>query len=120
MLAASWPTPREGKTTSEEMETWQKRKDAGGVATPPIGALVNTWPTPKQQNMNYYPSDHGQGGKDLQTTLHGNGINSSGCLARTEKFVDRLMTLSMWLMGYTVAYLGRWGTASSRRLQRKS
>ena len=55
----------------------------------------------------------------LRNAVHA-GINTSGCLARTESFVVRLATLSAWLMGYTAAYLRLWETASSRRSQRKS
>ena len=47
------------------------------------------------------------------------GEAPSGCLALTEKFVVRLMTLSAWLMGYTGAYLALWETASSRKSRQK-
>jgi len=43
------------------------------------------------------------------------GMPRSSCLARTEKFVVRLTTLSAWLMGYTAAYCQHWETASSRK-----
>ena len=35
-----WPTPRQGKTTDETEASWQKRRDAGGVATPPLTLAV--------------------------------------------------------------------------------
>jgi len=41
-----WPTPRAGKTSDENEETWQKRKDAGKVCTPPLTLAVKMFPTP--------------------------------------------------------------------------
>lgn len=40
------PTPRSGKTTNENLDSWQKRHDAGKVATPPLGLAVKMFPTP--------------------------------------------------------------------------
>ena len=42
-----WPTPRAGKTTNENEETWMKRHAEGKVATPPLGLAVKMWPTPR-------------------------------------------------------------------------
>ena len=85
-----WPTPRQGKTTDENEETWQVRKDAGKVATPPLTLAVKMWPTPTQR-------DHKDGsnvsGVDPNGLL-GRVINptpASGSL--TAEFVE-------WLMGY--------------------
>jgi len=44
--AKYWPTPRARKTSGENEETWQKRKDRGDVSTPPLGLAVKMWPTP--------------------------------------------------------------------------
>lgn len=44
-LEKNWATPRSGKTTDEDPETWQKRKDAGDVATMPLGCQVKAWGT---------------------------------------------------------------------------
>lgn len=57
---------------------------------------------------------------DKVNDLTPRGATTSGCLARTEKFVERLTTLSAWLMGYTAAYLAHWATASSGRSRPKS
>jgi hypothetical protein len=46
--------------------------------------------------------------------LLANGPASSGCLARTEKFAERLMTLSSWLMGYSIHYLASWDRSTAR------
>lgn len=40
------PTPRSGKMTNENEETWRSRKVAGKVATPPLGLAINMAPTP--------------------------------------------------------------------------
>jgi hypothetical protein len=41
----SWATPRAGKTTDENPETWAKRQAKGDVATMPLTAQVKTWQT---------------------------------------------------------------------------
>ena len=40
MAIRMWPTPRAGKTTDEKEESWQIRKDAGKVSTPPLSLAV--------------------------------------------------------------------------------
>ena len=35
-----WPTPRAGKVTDENEETWRIRQEAGGVSTPPLSLAV--------------------------------------------------------------------------------
>ena len=42
----SWATPRSGKTTDENPETWAKRQEKGDVATMPLTAQVKCWGTP--------------------------------------------------------------------------
>jgi len=39
----SWATPRAGKTTDENPETWAKRQAKGDVATMPLTAQVKNW-----------------------------------------------------------------------------
>ena len=41
-----WPTPRAGKTTDENEESWMKRYNEGGVSTPPLTLAVKMWATP--------------------------------------------------------------------------
>jgi hypothetical protein len=41
-----WPTPRTGKTTDENEESWMKRHERGEVATPPLALAVKMHPTP--------------------------------------------------------------------------
>jgi hypothetical protein len=45
-----WPTPRSGKTTDENEETWMKRQRDGKVSTPPLTLSVKMFPTPKQRD----------------------------------------------------------------------
>ena len=42
-----WATPRSGKTTDENPETWALRQARGDVATMPLTAQVKCWATPK-------------------------------------------------------------------------
>ncbi len=42
----AWATPRAGKTTDENPETWAARQAKGDVATMPLTAQVKAWATP--------------------------------------------------------------------------
>jgi hypothetical protein len=42
-----WATPRSGKTTDENPETWALRQAKGDVATMPLTAQVKQWATPQ-------------------------------------------------------------------------
>lgn len=92
---ASWPTPQardvKGQTQNAD------RMDA----VPNI--LKATWPTPNASDGSAGPNPKkpGQTGQGLPAAF---GKTPSGFLARTESFVERLTTLSAWLMGYTVPY----------------
>jgi hypothetical protein len=44
-MQAAWATPRAGKTTDENPETWALRQAKGEVATMPLTAQVKAWPT---------------------------------------------------------------------------
>jgi hypothetical protein len=44
--ARQWATPRSGKTTDENPETWALRQAKGDVATMPLTAQVKAWATP--------------------------------------------------------------------------
>lgn len=41
-----WMTPRAGKTTSEDPESWNPRRDAKAVASPPLPMQAANWRTP--------------------------------------------------------------------------
>ena len=43
----NWATPRSGKTTDENPETWALRQAKGDVATMPLTAQVKQWATPR-------------------------------------------------------------------------
>jgi hypothetical protein len=45
-MVQNWATPRAGKTTDENPETWAKRQAKGDVATMPLTAQVKSWATP--------------------------------------------------------------------------
>ena len=115
-LPQVWPTPR-----SEDSESTGAHR---GVPDTPTSAAKAAWATPNKAAESGGPCrPEGRAGHSVETIdqLHqATGQITSGCLARTEKFVERLTTLSAWLMGYTGAYLVHWATASCGRLRRKS
>ncbi len=45
-----WATPRSGKTTDENPETWALRQAKGDVATMPLTAQVKAWSTPQTRD----------------------------------------------------------------------
>jgi hypothetical protein len=46
-MVQNWATPRSGKTTDENPETWALRQAKGDVATMPLTAQVKCWATPR-------------------------------------------------------------------------
>lgn len=50
-----WHTPRQGKTTDEEEETWMKRKNRGDVSTPPLTLAVKMWRSPSANEPGITP-----------------------------------------------------------------
>lgn len=113
-----WPTvvkQDDGKTPEAHLRMKQNMPGGPRSAITSLTVMAKVqWPTPaardaKGQTQNPERPDY------VPNIVKATGATSSGCLARTEKFVVRLMTLSAWLMGYTAAYLARWETASSRR-----
>jgi hypothetical protein len=60
-VTKQWATPRSGKTTDENPETWALRQAKGDVATMPLTAQVKCWGTPTAR-------DHksGRGNEDRQ------------------------------------------------------
>jgi len=69
-----FPTPRAGKTSDEEEASWQKRKDAGNVSTPPLALAVKMYPTPTAKKGGAdTPETKREGGPDLQTAVRDEG-----------------------------------------------
>jgi hypothetical protein len=68
-----WPTPRAGKTTDENEETWMKRYNEGKVSTPPLTLAVKMWPTPTVQDAknNGAPSQMERNTKPLNAEVGG-------------------------------------------------
>lgn len=121
-------TRRSCDTESGSLASWQTTRadDLGchnGKMDALPGQLKQTWPTPNASDAtsganSQRASRQGTGGPDLQEIARGQ--TPYGCLARTTNFVERLTTLSAWLMGYTAQYLARWETRSSRKSPTKS
>jgi len=94
----------------------QKYREDGSKRSIPLSeAIKATWPTPRA-----IYGEHP--GMTDQSHLTGQiiGADTSGPLAQTENFAERLTTLSAWLMGYTGAYLQGWETRSFRKSRMKS
>jgi len=51
LLPALFPTPRSGKTTNENEESWMRRQAQGKVATPPLSLAAKLWPTPQADDV---------------------------------------------------------------------
>jgi hypothetical protein len=49
-----WPTPRAGKTTDEEEESWRARYEEGKVNTPPLGLAVKMHHIPTPTTADVY------------------------------------------------------------------
>jgi hypothetical protein len=120
---ASWPTPNAHDETGKRGKEFTK---ADSHYQPhDLATATEAWATPNANANSGGPCrPEGRVGHSSEVIdqLHQavSGLPPSSCLARTEKFVVRLTTLSAWLMGYTGAYLRHWETASSRKSQRKS
>ncbi len=112
ILKSNWPTPR-----SEDSESTGAHRGTPDTLTNAAAA----WATPNKSAEEGGPCrPEGRIGHSVEAIDQLHGATASGCLARTERFVERLTTLSAWLLGYTAAYLAHWETASSGRSRRKS
>jgi hypothetical protein len=96
MVTATWPTPTTQEVVHEQMEVTEtgRRKSKTAETSHSIGLADHVKAT-----TNYCPTS---------------GQTPSGSLALTEKFVERLTTLSCWLMGYTLEYISKWDKAKER------
>jgi hypothetical protein len=85
-----WPTPRSGKTTDENEESWRARNEAGSVSTPPLTLAVKMWPTPTGQDAekNAGPSQFNRNSLPLNAEV-GGSLNPN--------WVE-------WLMGFPVGW----------------
>ncbi len=123
-IVRGWATPnasmaegggsKNGARPDHALETIDQCR---GIKIPLNQMLKARWPTPKKSDIDggAARADGTAPEKHHKMADYAIGITPYGCLARTTSFVARLMTLSMWLMGYTAAYLRHWETASSRK-----
>lgn len=129
VLKASWPTPDKSAMTRGGIQNPNDAKAQGHSLrlTDYIGAKV--WPTPNaNDNRDRGSAAYGTGSRRAEDTTKQTmvsmviprGQTPFGCLARTISFVERLTTLSTWLMGYTAQYLRHWEIRSYRKSPTKS
>ena len=82
-----FPTPRAGKTTDEDEESWLARHADGKVATPPLALAVRMLPTPTGDDAN-------------------NVTRTSGAFQSLSREVDGSLSPDWvsWLMGLPVGW----------------
>ena len=98
----SWATPRSGKTTDENPETWAKRNEKGDVSTMPLTAQVKAWPTPASSGVTGGPTGlaGGSGNREkLASMLPEAEAKAMGCGKLNPRWVETLMGLPVgWTM----------------------
>lgn len=99
----SWATPRAGKTTDENPETWALRQAKGDVATMPLTAQVKqSWPTPASAGVTGGPTGlaRGAGNREkLARMLPDAEARAMGCGKLNPRWVETLMGLPVgWTM----------------------
>ena len=105
-----WPTPRAQKTSSENPERWEARRQAGQVSTPPLAMAALMWPTVTTQDAknNAGPSQFERSTKPLNVEA---ALHSSRCpspLGQTETGMASHKVLNPqfveWLMGWPIGW----------------
>jgi hypothetical protein len=101
-MVQNWATPRAGKTTDENPETWAVRQAKGDVATMPLTAQVKQWPTPASSGVTGGPTGlaGGSGNREkLATMLPEAEAKAMGCGKLNPRWVETLMGLPIgWTM----------------------
>jgi hypothetical protein len=94
----SWATPRSGKTTDENPETWAARQAKGDVATMPLTAQVKCWPTICAGDYRTPPTNSGISGQTIMpSSEHALPKAAGGKL--NPRWVETLMGLPVgWTM----------------------
>jgi hypothetical protein len=92
-----WATPRSGKTTDENPETWALRQAKGDVATMPLGAQVKMWPTASVPNGGQTTS--GRADKDTKKQVRLEQVERQQSGKLNPRWVETLMGLPIgWTM----------------------
>jgi DNA (cytosine-5)-methyltransferase 1 len=93
-----WATPRSGKTTDENPETWAARQAKGDVATMPLTAQVKCWPTICAGDYRTPPTNSGIAGQTIMpSSEHALPKAAGGKL--NPRWVETLMGLPVgWVM----------------------
>ena len=121
---AGWATPRSGKVTDEDPESWQARHERGEVATMPLTLQAQmsgcSIPTSQDAKNNAGPSQWERHSEALN--VQASGTTQSSSRAGTEKRGALNPQFSLWLMGFPIewAVCGARVTPSSRKSRRSS
>lgn len=101
-VTKQWATPRSGKTTDENPETWALRQAKGDVATMPLTAQVKCWPTPASSGVTGGPTGlaGGSGNREkLAKMLPDAEARAMGCGKLNPRWVETLMGVPVgWVM----------------------
>jgi hypothetical protein len=91
-----WPTPRAGKTSDENEESWKARNADGQVSTPPLTLAVKLWATPQARD---FRSGEGHRFENPERTK-----NLNDQAAQTEASGQLNPDWVEWLMGWPIGW----------------
>jgi hypothetical protein len=91
-----WPTPRAGKTSDENEESWKARNADGQVSTPPLTLAVKMWATPQARD---FRSGEGHRYENPERTK-----NLNDQAAQTEASGQLNPDWVEWLMGWPIGW----------------
>ena len=92
----TWPTPRAGKTSDENEESWKARNADGQVSTPPLTLAVKMWATPQARD---FRSGEGHRFENPERTK-----NLNDQAAQTEASGQLSPDWVEWLMGWPIGW----------------
>jgi hypothetical protein len=101
-----WPTPRAQKTSSENPERWEARRQAGQVSTPPLAMAAIMWPTVTTQDAknNAGPSQFERNTKPLnvEAALYRSRQDQTETGTASHKVLNPQFV--EWLMGWPIGW----------------
>jgi len=122
LAKATWPTVVSNDDNKTPEAHLRSKANMPGGPRKEITSLQvmakATWSTPKSALSgpdNAIHDRENSGGESLPTQA--NGVNPSGLLAQTGRFVERLILLECWMMGQDAQLLRLWPKKAGRKGQ---